>query len=94
MSDKSTFTIELDAELRAAFTAAAEASNRTAAHVLREMMIAFVQEQIDTPAYEVFLHEKVARSRVSMRAGHGRPSDDVDADFAARRAATRAAGQM
>jgi hypothetical protein len=46
----------------------------------------FVQGQRDERDYDDFVRGKVEAARVSMRAGEGRTNDDVEAEFAARRA--------
>lgn len=53
---------------------------------MSEMIRKFVQRQRDMREYEIFLQNKVEAGRASMRAGKGRSSEEVEADFAARRA--------
>ena len=86
MSMEAVFTMKLESELRDEFMAAAEAAHRPASQVLRELMREFVQRQRDTSEYDDFLRSKVEAGRVSMRAGMGRFNEDVEAEFAARRA--------
>lgn len=86
MSKEAVFTMKLEPELRAEFMAEAEAAHRPASQVLRELMREFVQRQREAREYDKFLHRKVEAARSSMRAGHGRSNDEVEADFAARRA--------
>ena len=86
MSKEAVFTMKLESELRAEFMAEAEATHRPASQVLRELMREFVQHQRDTREYDEFLQNKVDTARASMRAGLGRPNDQVEVDFAARRA--------
>ena len=45
-----------------------------------------VQRQREAQAYDEFLRRKVEAGRTSMRAGLGRSNDQVEAEFAARRA--------
>lgn len=85
MAKQAVFTLKLEPELRDDFMAAAEASNRPASQILREMMREFVQHQHETHAYDAFLRRKVDVARASMRAGLGRSNDDVEAEFAMRR---------
>jgi hypothetical protein len=47
----------------------------------------FVQRQRESREYDEFLGRKVDAGRVSMRAGVGHSNDEVEATFAARRAA-------
>jgi predicted transcriptional regulator len=86
MSKEAVFTMKLEPELRAEFMAEAEAAHRPASQVLRELMRDFVQRQREAREYEEFLRRKVEAGRASMRAGRGRPDDEVEARFAARRA--------
>lgn len=86
MSKEAVFTMKLEPELRAEFMAEAEAAHRPASQVLRELMREFVQRQREAREYDQFLHRKVEVARSSMRAGRGRSNDEVEADFAARRA--------
>lgn len=78
--------MKLEPELRAEFMAEAEAAHRPASQVLRELMREFVQRQREAREYEAFLYGKVETARISMRAGHGRSNDEIEAIFAAKRA--------
>ncbi|MBA2659729.1 MAG: antitoxin of toxin-antitoxin stability system [Nitrosospira sp.] len=86
MSKEAVFTMKLESELRAEFMAAAEAAHRPASQVLRELMREFVQHQREAREYDEFLRHKVKVARLSMHAGRGRSNDEVEAEFAARRA--------
>lgn len=86
MSKQAVFTMKLEPELRDQFMAEAEASHRPASQIVREMMRQFVQTQRESREYEEFLHRKVEVARASMRAGNGLSNDEVEAEFAARRA--------
>lgn len=86
MSKQAVFTMKLEPELREEFMAEAEASHRPASQIVREMMRQYVQTQRDSREYEAFLQRKVDSARVSMRAGEGLTNDEVEAQFAARRA--------
>jgi predicted transcriptional regulator len=87
MSKQAVFTMKLEPELRAEFMAEAEAAHRPASQVLRELMREFVQRQRESREYDdEFLRRKVEAGRASMRAGLGRSNDEVEAEFAARRA--------
>jgi predicted transcriptional regulator len=86
------FTMKLEPELRDEFMAEAEAAHRPASQVVRELMREFVHRQREARDYDVFLRRKVEVARASVRAGLGRSSEEVEAEFAARRnkAASRA----
>ncbi|WP_415772609.1 CopG family ribbon-helix-helix protein [Pseudomonas sp. LB3P38] len=86
MSKQAVFTMKLEPELREEFMAEAEASHRPASQIVREMMRQFVQTQRESREYEAFLQRKVDSARVSMRAGEGLTNEEVEAQFAARRA--------
>ena len=86
MAKDAVFTMKLEPELRAEFTAAAEAAHRPASQVVRELMREFVQRQREAEEYDGFLRRKVEAARAEVRAGAGRPHDEVEAEFAARRA--------
>ena len=88
MSKEAVFTMKLEPELRDAFMAEAEAAHRPASQVLRELMREFVQRQREAREYDEFLRRKIEAARSSMRAGLGRSNDEVEAEFAARRART------
>lgn len=85
MSKHAVFTMKLEPELRDQFMAEAEASQRPASQIMREMMRQFVQAQQEAREYEVFLQRKVNLAREAMAAGEGMSNEEVDAQFAARR---------
>ena len=87
MSKEAVFTMKLESDLRADFMAAAEAAHRPASQVMRELMRDFVQRQRQARDYQELMGRKVEAGRVSMRAGEGHSDEDVEALFAARRAA-------
>ena len=86
MPKEAVFTMKLEPELRAEFMAEAEAAHRPASQVLRELMREFVQRQREAREYDEFLRRKVEAGRVSMRAALGRSNEEVEAEFAVRRA--------
>ncbi len=83
---KAIFTMKLEPELREAFMAEAEAAQRPASQVVRELMRDFVQRQREAREYDEFLRRKVENARASMRAGRGRSNEEVEADAVAHRA--------
>lgn len=89
MSKEAVLNLKLEPALRAEFMAEAEAAHRPASQVIRELMREFIQRQREAREYEEFLRNKVETARVSMRAGRGRTNEEVEAKFAARRAAVR-----
>jgi predicted transcriptional regulator len=87
MSKEAVFTMKLEPNLRDEFMAEAQAAHRPASQVLRELMREFVQRQRQARDYEAFLQQKVDLARVSVAEGRGQSNDEVEAAFAARRAA-------
>ena len=92
MPKEAVFTMKLEPELRTEFMAEAEAAHRPASQILRELMREFVQRQRGAREYDEFLRREVNAGRASMEAGRGRSNDEVEAEFAARRA--QAAGAV
>ena len=88
MSKEAVFTMKLEPELRADFMAETEAVHRPASQVMRELMREFVQRQREAREYDEVLRRNVDVARSSMRAGLGRSNEEVEAEFAARRAST------
>ena len=86
MSKEAVFTMKLEPELRDEFMAEAEAAHRPASQVLRELMRDFVRQQREARDYDKFLQRKVEAARSSMQAGQGRSNEEVEVEFAARRA--------
>lgn len=86
MPKEAVFTMKLESSLRDEFMAEAEATHRPASQVVRELMREFVQRQREAREYDEFLRRKVEAGRTSMRAGQGRSNDEVEVEFAARRA--------
>ena len=87
MSKEAVFTMNLESELRAEFIAVAEAEHRPASQIVRELMRGYVSRKRQEQEYQDFLRGKVEAGRAEMLAGEGRSNDEVEADFAARRAA-------
>jgi hypothetical protein len=81
----SVFTMKLDPELRADFMAEAAGEDRPASQVMRELMRGYIEQRRQARDYDDYLRRKVEAGRASMRAGHGRSNDEVEATFTARR---------
>ena len=86
MAKDAVFTMKLEPDLRDQFMAAADAAHRPASQVVREMMREFVHRQNEAANYDAFVRRKVFIARAAVEAGVGRMNEDVEADFAARRA--------
>jgi predicted transcriptional regulator len=91
MAKEAVFTLKLEPELRDAFMAEAEASHRPASQVVRELMREFVDQRREQRDYEGFLKRTVAASLASLEPQGGIPNEQVEAEFAARRAKAWAA---
>ena len=87
MNKEAVFTMKLESELRAEFIAVAEAEHRPASQIVRELMRDYVSRKRQEQEYQDFLRGKVDAGWAEMLAGEGRSNDEVEADFAARRAA-------
>ena len=92
MSKEAVFTMKLEAELRADFIAEAQAADRPASQILRELMRDFVKQQRQARDYDTFLEKKVEIARTSVLGGKGLGNEEVEAIFAARRAAVDTKG--
>ena len=86
---EATFTFRVDEALKSEFSTAAKAHDRTGAQLLRDFMRDCVRQQQEAAEYDAWLRAKVERSRASADAGNLVPAAEVEAKFAARRAATR-----
>ena len=86
MLKEAVFTMKLEPELRADFIAEAEAADRPASQIMRELMRDYVRRQREARQYDEFLREKVEAARTSVQAGMGRSNEAVESEFAARRA--------
>lgn len=86
MAKEAVFTMKLEADLRADFISETDALHRPASQVVRELMREFVERQRLKREHSAFVERKVALARASMQAGEGLGNDEVEADFANRRA--------
>jgi len=86
---EATFTFRVDETLKHAFATAAKARDRTGAQLLRDFMREFVQQQQDAAEHDAWFRRQVQAGLESANAGRLIPAAEVEAKFAARRAATR-----
>jgi predicted transcriptional regulator len=75
--------------LKAEFSSAAKIRDRNAAQLLRDFMRDFVRQQQEVSEYDAWFRREVQIGLDSANAGNLIPSVDVEAKFAAKRAATR-----
>ena len=88
MSD-ATFTFRVEESLKEQFTLAAKGRDRSGAQLLRDFMREFVQQQQSASEHETWFRQQVQAGMDSANAGNLVAAADVEAKFAARRAATR-----
>jgi len=89
MADVTTFTFQVDEELKAAFSKATEAHDISGADVLRDFMRGYVEQHETGSDYEVWFRRKVQKAIDAANAGDMVSGDEVEAEFAALRDAAR-----
>lgn len=88
MSD-ATFTFRVDDALKAEFSQAAKAKDRTGAQLLRDFMRDYVRQQQEAAEHDAWFRREVQAGIDAANAGDVIPAAEVEAQFAAKRAATR-----
>ncbi len=86
---ESTFTFRVDEDLKTEFSAAAKDCDRSGAQLLRDYMREFVKMQREVAEHDAWFRKQVQIGLDSANAGNLIPGDEVEAEFATRRAATR-----
>jgi predicted transcriptional regulator len=86
---ESNVIFRVDEDLKSAFAEAAKAQDRTSSQVLRELMREYVQKQAEPSDYDAWLALKVEAARKASAEGRVVASEEVEAYFAERRAASR-----
>ena len=81
--------LRVDDDLKEAFTEAAHQHDRTGAQLVRDFMRDYVQKARETAGYEAWFRDRVEAGRADVRARRVSSNEDVEARFAARRAAVR-----
>jgi predicted transcriptional regulator len=84
-----TFTFQVDEALKEEFSTAAKSRDRNAAQLLRDFMRDFVRRQQDPAAHDAWFRQQVELGLAQANAGCLISSEEIEAKFAARRAATR-----
>jgi len=82
-------TLQVDPNLKKAFSLAAEAHNRTDEDLLREFMQDFVLTQRTDAEYEQWFRRQVQIGIDEANAGDVIPADQIEAEFAALRGAAQ-----
>jgi predicted transcriptional regulator len=88
MAEK-TITIRVDADLKAAFSQAAEARSRSDEDLLREFMRDYIETQRTDTEYEEWFRRQVQIGIDEADAGNVIPAEEVEAEFAALRDASK-----
>ena len=88
MSETS-FTFQVDEDLKDKFTTAAKEQNRNGEQLLCDFMRDFVDQQNAAADHEKWLRCEVQIGLDAANAGRVVSSEEVEAEFAARRAETR-----
>ena len=86
---EATFTFRVDEGLKDAFSTAAKSRDRTAAQLLRDFMRDFVRQQQDAVEHEAWFRRPVQTGLESANEGRLVSAEDVETEFAIRRAETR-----
>ena len=86
---EATFTFRVDESLKDQFTTAAKDRDRTGAQLLRDFMRDFVKQQQEVAEHDAWFRHQVQIGLDSANAGNLIPAVEVEAKFAAKRAATR-----
>lgn len=86
---EATFTFRVDEALKREFSNAAKRRDRNAAQLLRDFMRDFVRQQQEASEHDAWFRRQVQIGLDSANAGQLIPADEVEAKFAAKRAATR-----
>jgi len=86
---EATFTFRVDESLKAEFSSAAKARDRTGAQLLRDFMRDFVKQQQEAAEHDAWFRRQVQVGLDSANAGRLVAAEDVEAEFATRRNETR-----
>lgn len=84
-----TITFRVDEELKVEFSTAAKSIDRTGAQLLRDFMRDFIKQQQEAAAHDAWFRHQVQIGLDSANAGNLIPAAEIEAEFAAKRAATR-----
>ncbi|MDD3433279.1 MAG: antitoxin of toxin-antitoxin stability system [Tepidiphilus sp.] len=86
---EATFTFRVDKALKSEFSIAAKNCDRNAAQLLRDFMRDFVRQHQEAAEHDTWFRRQVQIGLDSANAGNLIPAAEVEAKFAAKRAATR-----
>ncbi len=86
---EATFTFRVNESLKSEFSSAAKNLDRNAAQLLRDFMRDFVRQQQEAADHDAWFRRQVQAGLDSANTGNLIPAAEVEATFAAKRAATR-----
>lgn len=86
---EATFTFRVNKGLKDEFSTAAKSRDRTGAQLLRDFMRDFVAQQQEAVDHDAWFRRQVQTGLDSANAGNLVANEDVEAEFASRRTATR-----
>jgi predicted transcriptional regulator len=86
---ESTLTLHVDQALKEEFTTLAKSLGLSSEDVLSRLMRDFIRLHQEDGGYDAWFHQQVQAGFESAQAGHLIPADEVEAEFATRRAASR-----
>ncbi|MCI4592411.1 antitoxin of toxin-antitoxin stability system [Sphingobium sp. BYY-5] len=86
--NEATFTFRVDEQLKSQFARVAKARDRSGAQLLRDFMRDVVRHDQLEDSHDAWFRRQVEAGRVSAQDGAMTSGEDVEAHFAARRAAT------
>lgn len=86
---EATFTFRVDEGLKDEFSTAAKSRDRTGAQLLRDFMRDFVKQQQEAAEHDAWFRRQVQAGLDSANAGRLVPAEEVEAEFAMRRAVAR-----
>ncbi|MCU4122096.1 CopG family ribbon-helix-helix protein [Variovorax sp. N23] len=86
---EATFTFRVEETLKAEFSNAAKANDRTGAQLLRDFMRDFVQRQQEAADHDAWFRRQVQLGLDAAKAGDLLQAEEVEAEAAAWRAETR-----
>lgn len=89
MADVTTFTFQVEEDLKKAFTEATEAQHASDADVLRGFMRDYVKQQKSAVDYNSWFRHKVEKAIEAANGGDVISSDEIEAEFSALRDAAR-----
>ena len=87
--NQATVTFRVDEALKSEFSSVAKSHDRNAAQLLRDFMRDFVRQQKEAEQQDLWFRQQVQLGLNSANAGRLISAADVQATFAAKRAATR-----